>query len=93
MDKVVRYRVGTGCERRVVMDQGQHLLTFTLGLVPPWAVDYVRFSVEENRLDLHVNFGAAINNGVYVILVLTVVLFSKASVFAVTAGSVDDMVF
>ncbi|SHE37266.1 Transposase [Ferrithrix thermotolerans DSM 19514] len=38
------------------MDQGQHLFTLALGLVPPWAVDDVRFTVEEKRLDLHVNF-------------------------------------
>jgi len=38
------------------MDQGQQLFTLALGLVPPWAVDDVRFTVEEKRLDLHVNF-------------------------------------
>ena len=37
------------------MDQGQ-LFTLALGLVPPWMVDDVRFTVEEKRLDLHVNF-------------------------------------
>jgi len=29
------------------MDQGQQLFTLALGLVPPWAVDDVRFTVEE----------------------------------------------
>jgi len=38
------------------MDQGQQLFTLALGLVPQWAVDDVRFTVEEKRLDLHVNF-------------------------------------
>ncbi len=38
------------------MDQGNQLFTLALGLVPPWAVDDVRFTVEEKRLDLHVNF-------------------------------------
>ena len=38
------------------MDHGQQLFTLALGLVPPWAVDDVRFMVEEKRLDLHVNF-------------------------------------
>jgi len=38
------------------MDQGQQLFTLALGLVPPWAVDDVRFTVEKKRLDLHVNF-------------------------------------
>ncbi|WP_437557084.1 ISL3-like element ISAtc2 family transposase [Acidithiobacillus sulfuriphilus] len=38
------------------MDQGNQLFTLALGLVPPWAVDEVRFTVEEKRLDLYVNF-------------------------------------
>ena len=38
------------------MIQEQQLFTLALGLVPPWAVDDVRFTVEEKRLDLHVNF-------------------------------------
>ncbi|MBU2735451.1 ISL3 family transposase, partial [Acidithiobacillus caldus ATCC 51756] len=38
------------------MDQGNQLFTLALGLVPPWAVDVVRFTVEEKRLDLYVNF-------------------------------------
>nr|QBA86154.1 ISAtc1 [Acidithiobacillus caldus] len=38
------------------MDQGNQLFTLALGLVPPWAVDVVRFTVEEKRLDLHINF-------------------------------------
>lgn len=38
------------------MDQGNQLFTLALGLVPPWAVDDVRFTMEEKRLDLHVNF-------------------------------------
>ncbi|AEK57550.1 ISL3-like element ISAtc2 family transposase [Acidithiobacillus caldus] len=38
------------------MDQGNQLFTLALGLVPPWAVDAVRFTVEEKRLDLYVNF-------------------------------------
>ena len=38
------------------MDHGQQLFTLALGLVPPWAVDDVWFTVEEKRLDLHVNF-------------------------------------
>ena len=38
------------------MDQGNQLFTLALGLVPPWMVDEVRFTAEEKRLDLHVNF-------------------------------------
>ena len=38
------------------MDQGNQLFTLALGLVPPWMVDDVRFTAEEKRLDLHVNF-------------------------------------
>ena len=38
------------------MDQGNQLFTLALGLVPPWVVDVVQFTVEEKRLDLHVNF-------------------------------------
>lgn len=38
------------------MDQGNQLFTMALGLVPPWIVDEVRFTAEEKRLDLHVNF-------------------------------------
>lgn len=39
------------------------------------------------------SIGAAVNNGVYAILVLTVVLFSKTPVLAVAAGSMAGMVF
>ena len=38
------------------MDKGNQLFTLALGLVPPWMVDEVRFTAEEKRLDLHVNF-------------------------------------
>jgi len=37
------------------MDQGNQLFALALGLVPPWVVDEVRFTLEEKRLDLHVN--------------------------------------
>ena len=38
------------------MDPGNQLFTLSLGLVPPWAMGAVRFTVEEKRLDLHGNF-------------------------------------
>jgi len=38
------------------MDQGQQLFTLALGLVPPWAVDDARFTVDDKRLDQLVNF-------------------------------------
>jgi transposase len=45
-----------GIKLRERIDQGNHLFIMALGLVPPWAVDEVRFTAEEKRLDLHVNF-------------------------------------
>ena len=39
------------------MDQNQ-LFSLAIGLVPPWLVDHVTFTVEEKRLDLHINFPA-----------------------------------
>ncbi|AEM48426.1 transposase IS204/IS1001/IS1096/IS1165 family protein [Acidithiobacillus ferrivorans SS3] len=38
-----------------MMDEDK-LFTVALGLVPPWLVDHVTFTVEEKRLDLHINF-------------------------------------
>jgi hypothetical protein len=38
-----------------MMDEDK-LFTLALGLVPPWLVDHVTFTVEEKRLDLHINF-------------------------------------
>lgn len=32
------------------------LFSLALGLVPPWRVDQMRFSVEEKRLDLYIDF-------------------------------------
>ena len=34
----------------------EDLFSLALGLVPPWLVDHVTFTVEEKRLDLHINF-------------------------------------
>jgi len=34
----------------------EELFSLPLGLVPPWLVDHVTFTVEEKRLDLHINF-------------------------------------
>ena len=34
----------------------EELFSLALGLVPPWLVDHVTFTVEEKRLDLHINF-------------------------------------
>ena len=34
----------------------QELFSLALGLVPPWLVDDVTFTLEENRLDLHIDF-------------------------------------
>ena len=34
----------------------EELFSLALGLVPPWVVDHVTFTVEEKRLDLHINF-------------------------------------
>lgn len=34
----------------------QELVSLALGLVPPWLVDDVTFTVEDKRLDLHINF-------------------------------------
>ena len=39
------------------MDENQ-LFSLAIGLVPPWLVDHVTFTVEEKRLDLHINFPA-----------------------------------
>ncbi len=39
------------------MNQDQ-LFSLALGLVPPWLVDHVAFTVEEKRLDLHITFPA-----------------------------------
>ena len=34
----------------------EELFSLALGLVPPWLVDHVAFTVQEKRLDLHINF-------------------------------------
>lgn len=34
----------------------EELFSLALGLVPPWLVEHVTFSVEEKRLDLNINF-------------------------------------
>ena len=34
----------------------EELFSLALGLVPPWLVEHVTFTVEEKRLDLHINF-------------------------------------
>ena len=34
----------------------EELFSVALGLVPPWLVEHVTFTVEEKRLDLHINF-------------------------------------
>ena len=34
----------------------EDLFSVAIGLVPPWLVDHVTFTVEEKRLDLHINF-------------------------------------
>ena len=34
----------------------EELFSLAIGLVPPWLVDHVTFTVEEKRLDLHINF-------------------------------------
>ncbi len=39
------------------MDQN-HLFSLAIGLVLPWLVDHVTITVEEKRLDLHINFPA-----------------------------------
>ena len=36
----------------------EELFSLATGLVPPWLVDHVTFTVEEKRLDLHINFPA-----------------------------------
>jgi len=36
----------------------EELFSLAIGLVPPWLVDHVTFTVEEKRLDLHINFPA-----------------------------------
>jgi transposase len=36
----------------------EELFSVAIGLVPPWLVDHVTFTVEEKRLDLHINFPA-----------------------------------
>jgi transposase len=36
----------------------EELFSVAIGLVPPWLVDHVTFTVEEKRLDLHINFRA-----------------------------------
>ena len=34
----------------------EELFSLALGLVPPWLVEHVTFTVEKKRLDLHINF-------------------------------------
>ena len=36
----------------------EELFSLAIGLVPPWLVDHVTFTVEEKLLDLHINFPA-----------------------------------
>ncbi|MGC8733253.1 MAG: ISL3 family transposase [Halothiobacillaceae bacterium] len=36
----------------------EELFSLAIGLVPPWLVDHVTFTLEEKRLDLHINFPA-----------------------------------
>ncbi len=36
----------------------EELFSLAIGLVPPWLVDHVTFTVEEKWLDLHINFPA-----------------------------------
>ena len=33
----------------------EELFSLAIGLVPPWLVDHVTFTLEEKRLDLHIN--------------------------------------
>lgn len=39
------------------MDENQ-LFSLAIGSVPPWLADHMTFTVEEKRLDLHINFSA-----------------------------------
>ena len=60
--------------------------TFAEHASEKWLHEWIRY-VAANSV------GAAINNGIYAILVLTVVFFSKTPVLAVAAGSIAGMGF
>ena len=60
--------------------------TFAEHASDKWLHEWIRY-VAANSI------GAAVNNSVYAILVLTAVTFSKDPVLAVAAGSVAGMVF
>ena len=48
--------VEQSCPEQESDDDPEELFSLAIGLVPPWLVDHVTFTVEEKRMDLHINF-------------------------------------
>ena len=78
------------------------VIAFTVAVTVTWLINrHWTFAEHSSENWLHEwtryvaanSVGAAVNNGVYVILVLTVALFSKTPVLGVAVGSVAGMGF